>query len=134
MKKRIRNNFGISRTAATWMLLLVLTLGMMGCSRRTMGIQIVPLSSSSVLVLSADSLVEVMRRAGFSDEQILQYGPDVYDGLSQSGAIQVRVNDRVEAVIAINRDHGDCVYIASASRGNSIYNVQSGWLGGTGPR
>lgn len=134
MKKRIRNNFGISRTAATWMLLLVLTSGMIGCSRRASGIQIVPLSSSSVLVLSPDNLVEVMRRAGFSDEQIVQYGPDIYDGLSQSGAVQVRVNNRVEAVIAVNRDRGDCVYISSASRGNFIYNVQSGWLGGSGPR
>jgi hypothetical protein len=111
-------------------LLLLLTLGMIGCSRRATGIQIIPLSSSSVLTLGTDNLVEIMRRAGFSDEQILEYGPDVHDGLAQSGAVQVRVNNRVEAVFAINRDRGDCVYISTRVRGNFIYNVGSGWLGG----
>jgi len=131
--KPIRDKTEIGRMT-TRLVLLLLTLGMIGCSRRAAGIQIIPLSSSSVLALSTDNLVEIMRRAGFSDEQILQYGPEVYDGLSQSGAVQVRVNKRVEVVIAINRDHGDYVYISSASRGNSIYNVNSGWLGGSGPR
>ncbi len=128
--KPIRYNLGIGRMTTRLVLLLLLTLGIMGCSRRATGIQIIPLNSSSVLTLSPDNLVEIMRRAGFSDEQILEYGPDVHDGLAQSGAVQVRVNNRVEVVIAINRDRGDYVYISSASRGNSIYNVNSGWLGG----
>ena len=128
--KPIRYNSGIGRITTRLVLLLLLTLGMIGCSRRATGIQIIPLSSSSVLTLGTDNLVEIMRRAGFSDEQILEYGPDVHDGLAQSGAVQVRVNNRVELVIAINRDRGDCVYISSASRGNFIYNVNSGWLGG----
>jgi hypothetical protein len=103
---------------------------MAGCARRAAGIQIIPLSSSSVLALGADDLIEIMRRAGFSDEQILEYGPEVRDGLAQSGAVQVRVNDRVELVMAINRDRGDSVYISSASRGNFIYNVGVGWVTG----
>lgn len=127
--KPIRYNSRIRRTTRL-VLLALLTLGMIGCARRATGIRIIPLSSSSVLTLSADDLVEVMRRAGFSDEQILEHGPDVHDGLAQSGAVQVRVSNRVEAVFAINRDRGDCVYISTRLRGNFIYNVGSGWLGG----
>ena len=127
--KPIKHNSGTGRLTAT-LTLLLLTLGMVGCARRATGIQIVPLGSNSVLELSPDDLIEVMRRAGFSDEQILEHGPDVYDGLANSGAVQVRAGNRVEVVIAINRDRGDCVYISSATRGNFIYNVGSGWLGG----
>ncbi|MEK7995169.1 MAG: hypothetical protein AAB403_15295 [Planctomycetota bacterium] len=128
--KPIKYNSGIGRITTRLVLLLLLTLGMMGCARRATGIQIIPLSSSNVLALGADDLIEVMRRAGFSDEQILEHGPDVHDGLAQSGAVQVRVNNKVEAVFAINRDRGDCVYISTRVRGNFIYNVDSGWLGG----
>ena len=128
--KPIKYNSGIGRITTRLVLLLLLTLGMIGCARRATGIQIIPLSSSNVLALGADDLIEIMRRAGFSDEQILEYGPDVHDGLAQSGAVQVRVNNKVEAVFAINRDRGDCVYISTRVRGNFIYNVDSGWLGG----
>jgi hypothetical protein len=83
-----------------------------------------------VLALSADDVVRVMRRAGFSDRQIVEYGPDLHDGRAQSGAVQVRVNDKVEAVFAINRDRGDCVYISTRLRGNFIYNLGTGWVGG----
>ena len=128
--KPIKHNSGIGRLTASLALLLLLTLAMVGCARRAAGIQIIPLSSNSVLALSTDDLIEVMRRAGFSDDQILEHGPDVYDGLAQSGAVQVRVGNRVEAVFAINRDRGDCVYISTRLRGNFIYNLQAGWLGG----
>jgi hypothetical protein len=128
--KPIKYNSGIGRITTRLVLLLLLTLGMIGCERRTAGIQIIPLGNSNVLALGADHLIEVMRRAGFSDEQILEYGPDVHEGLAQSGAVQVRVNNKVEAVFAINRDRGDFVYISTRSRGNFIYNVDAGWLGG----
>ena len=113
-------------------LLLSLALGVIGCgsSTRRSGIQIIPLSSRSVLELNADDVVRIMRRAGFSDRQILDYGPDLRDGLAQSGAVQVKVGNKVEAVFAINLDHGPCVYITTRLRGSFIYNVQTGWAGG----
>jgi hypothetical protein len=112
------------------LILLLLALGATGCARSATGIRIVPLSNKNVLALSADDVVRVMRRAGFSDRQIVEYGPDLHDGLAQSGAVQVRVNDKVEAVFAINRDRGDCVYISTRLRGNFIYNLGTGWVGG----
>ena len=113
-------------------LLLLLALGVIGCgsSTRRSGIQIIPLSSRSVLELNADDVVRIMRRAGFSDKQILEYGPDLRDGLAQSGAVQVKVGNKVEAVFAINLDHGPCVYITTRLRGSFIFNVQTGWVGG----
>ena len=111
-------------------LLLLLAAGMVGCARSATGIQIVPLSNRNVLTLNADDIIQVMRRAGFSDRQILEYGPELRNGLAQSGAVQVRINNKVEAVFAVNQDQGDCVYISTRLRGNFIYNVGSGWVGG----
>jgi hypothetical protein len=112
-------------------LLLLLALGVIGCGgTRRSGIQVIPLSSRSVLELNADDVVRVMRRAGFSDSQILEHGPDLRDGLAQSGAVQIKIGKKVEAVFAINLDHGPCVYITTRLRGSFIYNVQTGWAGG----
>ncbi|UCC96730.1 MAG: hypothetical protein JSW66_12900 [Phycisphaerales bacterium] len=120
-----------SRTCriTTRLALLLLALGMIGCARNRAGIQIIPLSNRNVLVLNADDVIQVMGRAGFSEQQILEYGPDVRDGLAQSGAVQVRINNKVEAVFAVNLDRGDCVYISTRIRGNFIYSVDRGWVG-----
>ena len=117
------------RIATGLTLLLLLAAGMVGCTRSATGIQIVPLSNRNVLTLTADDVIQVMRRAGFSDQQILEYGPELRDGLAQSGAVQVRINKKVEAVFAVNQDQGDCVYISTRLRGNFIYNVSSGGVG-----
>lgn len=117
------------RLAACLTLLLLLAVGMVGCARNTRGIRIVPLSNRNVLVLNADDIIQIMRRAGFSDRQILEYGPSVREGLAQSGAVQVRIDNKVEAVFAINLDQGNNVYISTRLRGNFIYSVGSGWVG-----
>jgi hypothetical protein len=101
-----------------------------GCSQT--GIRIIPLGSRHVLTLKADDVVQIMRKAGFSDAQIEENGTDLRNALAQSGAAQVIINGRLEAVFAINRDQGDCVYIATASRGNFIFNVKTGWVGSGG--
>jgi len=126
----IRYNSAAGRITTRLTLLLLLALGIVGCSRSATGIQIVPLSNRNVLVLNADDVIQVMRRAGFSDRQILEYGPDLRNGLAQSGAVQVRINDKVEAVFAVNLDQGNNVYISTRLRGNFIYNVGSGLVGG----
>ncbi|MHC4557088.1 MAG: hypothetical protein ACYS80_07260 [Planctomycetota bacterium] len=108
---------------------VLLALGVVGCAQ-TAGIQVIPLSNRNVLVVSADDVVQVMRRAGFSDRQILEYGPELRNGLAESGAVQFKINNKLEAVFAINRDQGDCVYISTRLRGNFIYDVDEGWVGG----
>jgi hypothetical protein len=108
------------------LMLTLLALGLGGCTGNR-GFEIFPLNNQNVLTLSSDDIVRVMRRAGFSDNQILQHGEDLHIALAQYGAAQIKINRRLEAVFAIN---GDAVYISSRVTGNSIYNTKTGWVGG----
>ena len=87
-------------------------------------LQIIPLSNQHTLALSTDDIIEVMRRAGFSNQQILDLGQDMHEGLMHSGAAQLKVDNEVEAIFAV---HGDCIYITTRMRGSFIYNVKTGW-------
>lgn len=129
--KPIKYNSRNSSVTIMLLLLALLVFGVVGCVRST-GIRVIPLSNRNVLALSSDDVVVVMRRAGFSDEQILEYGTGLRNGLAESGAVQIKIGKKVEAVFAINVDDGDCVYISTRLRGNFIYNVDSGWVGGSG--
>ena len=128
--KPIRYNSKSSSATTMLMLVVLLVFGVVGCSRTTSGIRLIPLSNRSVLALNPDDVVAVMRRAGFSDKQILEYGTDLRNGLAESGAVQIKIGKKVEAVFAVNLNEGDCVYISTRLRGNFIYNVDSGWVGG----
>ncbi|MGD8787510.1 MAG: hypothetical protein PVJ60_08815 [Phycisphaerales bacterium] len=104
------------------LLLAFLAFGTVSCAHRSL--QIVPIRSQNVLTLSSDDVVRVMRRAGFSDGQIMEYGTHLHDALSQSGAAQVKTKRGVKAVFAIKEES---VYISSRY-GNFIYNVNTGWV------
>ncbi|MFC1604004.1 hypothetical protein ACFL5F_03160 [Planctomycetota bacterium] len=71
-----------------------------------------------------------MRRSGFSNNQILEHGTDLRNGLAESGAVQIKIGKKIEVIFAINLNDGNNVYISTRLRGNFIYNVDSGWLGG----
>jgi len=107
------------------LLLALLAFGVVSCAQK--GFEVIPLSYQEVLTLSSDDIVRVMRRAGFSDNQILEYGTELHDALSRSGAAQIKMSKKLQAVFAIN---GDSVYISTRLRGNFIYNVKTGWVGG----
>lgn len=110
------------------LLLVLLAFGMAGCAGYTPGgIKLVPVSNREVVKLTPDDVVIIMRRAGFSDRQILQFGSQLRNGLAQSGAVQVVVGDKHEVIFAVK---GDAVYISTRLRGNFIYNVNTGWVGG----
>ncbi|NQT00980.1 MAG: hypothetical protein HQ580_03060 [Planctomycetes bacterium] len=108
------------------LLLTLLAFGLGGCTGNR-GFEIFPLNNQNALTLTSDDVVRVMRQAGFSDNQILQYGEDLYNALAQYGAAQIKIRKKLEAVFAIN---GDAVYISTRLRGNFIYNVKTGWVGG----
>jgi len=114
--------------AITALSLLVLALTIVGCMS-TRGIQVipVPLGSRGTLDLSADDIVEIMSAAGFSDTQIIEYGTEVHDGLAQSGAVQIKMGRKVEAIFAVN---GNDIYISTRLRGYFIYNINTGWVTG----
>jgi len=73
--------------------------------------------------VSAEYVVQVMLRAGFSDEQILQLGTDLRNELARSGAAQISVGDKVEATFAVQ---GDYVYVTAYKRGSFIYEMKTG--------
>ena len=128
--KPIRYKSRITSVMVLLMLLALLALGVGGCAgSSSTGIRVIPLSNRSVLALSPDDVVEIMRRAGFSDRQILEYGTDLRNGLAESGAVQIKIGKKVEAVFAINLSEGKCVYISTRLRGNFIYDVDAGWVG-----
>jgi threonine dehydratase len=117
-----------SRSCGVNVVLLMLALlasGVVGCMMQSdRGFEVVPVSNRNVISLSSDDVVRVMRRAGFSDEQILELGTAVHSGMLTSGAVQIKLNNKVEVVFAAN---GDDVYIGTRLRGNFIYNVKTGW-------
>ena len=98
-----------------------------GCGQKTANsrLQLVPLSNQHAVDLSVSDVIEIMRRTGFSDEQIAEFGKKMRDGLSLSGATQLKVGDNVEAIFAVRKD---CVYITTRMRGSFIYNVRTGWV------
>lgn len=113
-------------------LILMLPLFVIGCDEQTKvdstgGINISPVFNSEVVRLNAHDIVEIMRRSGFTDEQIQKHGKSMRDGLAQSGAVQLKVDDsgKVEATFAV---HGPCVYISTRLRGTFVYDVKRGWI------
>ena len=110
------------------LLMTLLAFGLSGCVGNR-GFETFPLNNQNTLTLSSDNIVRVMRRAGFTDNQILQHGEDLHLALSQYGAAQIKIQRKLMAVFAIN---GDEVYISSAVTGmtrNYIYNINTGWVG-----
>jgi len=104
------------------MLLAALTvLGTAGCAGS--GAQVVALNNTEVAALTADDVVRIMRRAGFSDQQVLDLGTDLRNTLASSGAAQIRVGEKVESIFAVS---GRWLHASSRSRGSFIYDLEKG--------
>jgi len=89
-------------------------------------IRIEPQSNRETAQLSADDVIVVMKRIGFSPEQILDFGPALHDAVLHSGAARVRVGKRVEAILQVR---GRLLFIRSNSRGSFIYDLDKGRFG-----
>ena len=87
--------------------------------------KVIPLNNRDVATLSSDDVVRIMRRAGFSDDQILELGTDLRNGLLLSGAVQVK-KKKVEAIFAVR---GEYIYITTRLRGSFIYDLKMGQFG-----
>ena len=86
-------------------------------------IQIMAQPSREVADLNPDDVVRIMRRIGFTDDQILEFGTDMHDALFSSGAARVIYGKETEALLSVK---GMQVYIGSRSRGNFIYDLGRG--------
>lgn len=98
--------------------------------RRDNALRIEPLSSQEVADLSPDDIVLVARRIGFTDQQILDLGPDLHNALLLSGAARVVYKQQVEALLRVQ---GDYLLIYSNSRGYHMYNLSSRGFNVIGP-
>jgi hypothetical protein len=112
--------------------LLVLMLGLGGCVSADQSVVLATQAVSAITVgdasaVSADELATAMLQAGFSDESILRYGPDVHEALATSGGAQIREGKVVEALFAI---HGNQLYVTSRTRGTFVVPI-AGSVGGT---
>jgi hypothetical protein len=112
------------------LILLISVVNLVSCESTGLsntGFKLTPLSNRDIIALSAKDIVQIMRRAGFSDEQILQLGTEMRNNLAQYGAAEVKTPDsnKIEATFAV---HDHCVYISTRLRGSFIYSVKTGWL------
>ena len=80
----------------------------------------ISLSNREIAALDADDIVRVMRRAGFSDDQVIDLGPDLRNMLASSGAAKIQVGNKVEAMFSVE---GDSLYASSYRRGSFIYDL-----------
>ena len=111
-------------------LFLVSALSLAGCASSETAYdsakpQITPLSNQSTIRLHAGDIAQMMQQVGFSDEQILDLGASMRDSLLNSGAAQLEINDKIEAIFAVNKK---LIYVATRSRGSFIYDVKSGQI------
>jgi hypothetical protein len=87
------------------------------------GLRITARSNTEVARLSPDDVVRIMRRVGFSDDQILALGTDLYGALSLSGGADLYNGKRLEMIFAV---HNQQVHIQSRLRGTFVYDAVIG--------
>ena len=127
--KQAKPAFLYSSVGALWFLMV---LGLGGCGDQA---KVVSLSNRDVAPLTADDIVRIMWRAGFSDDQVLEVGTDLRNSLASTGAAKIMVGKKVDAILTVGADRGkkveaifsvDSHYLHAASRrrGSFIYDLE----------
>lgn len=75
---------------------------------------VTPMATGEAADVLADDLALAMIRAGFSREEVLEYGPALRNALATSGSAQMRNGGQVSALFAV---FGDQLYVSSRTRG-----------------
>jgi hypothetical protein len=102
--------------------IVALTLMQTGCAtaNRRLTLETQPMLNRDVIALEPEDVVAIMRRAGFSGDEIVRLGRNLRNHLAQSGGCRIASNDGVVAMFAV---HGDEVYVTSPDRGAFRYDV-----------
>lgn len=110
------------RIAMTWQAAAaVCALGLLfgpGCVHTT---QVRSLGGSGGVVLDADDIVNMMQRAGFDDDKILETGTDLRNALAYSGAARIETHNTVEAIFSVS---GTEIYVSTRANGNFVYDSE----------
>ncbi len=112
-------------------LVALCSLGLMGCSSSDKGnadrvdkVRIVPQRNGNAIALDAPAVFEIMKRCGFTDQQVYFHGMALRDALKNHGGAYIYVGERkAEVVLKVN---GESVWIYSLSNGYFVYDVKSG--------
>ena len=114
-----QNEYTVTFTGTLFVLLLSALFAVAGCVDRNP--KIVSVDNREVAALSAEDIVRVMLRGGFTNEQILELGTELRNKLAFSGAAQINEGDKVQAILAVNNGY---VYVSSRQRGSFIYDLR----------
>jgi hypothetical protein len=98
-----------------------------GKSNRSSGdLEIVPRNNRYSLTVtpSADDIVTMMLKVGFSEQQIVDLGEKLRNTLASSGAAEVRRGKEVGAIFAVYTN--DTIFITTRRGGSYIYDTRSG--------
>jgi hypothetical protein len=111
----------------------MLCLGAAGCgslfgkgNRSVAPLKIVPRNNHNSLTVppSADDIVAMMLKVGFSEQQIVEMGETLRNALVSSGAAEVRRGKEVGAIFAVYKN--DTIFIQTRRGGTYIYDVRNG--------
>jgi len=85
--------------------------------------KIVLLNNQDVIALDADDIVLLMTRAGLTEDQVLEVGTELRNGLGSVGAAQIHAGKTIEAIFVVD---GPLVRGVSRTRSAFVYNVEEG--------
>jgi len=112
----------LRRSVATGLGLALLTLSaaaLAGCEQPDQ-MRVISVANRDIAPLQADDVVVTMRSAGFTDQEILDLGPDVRNALASTGAAMIRMGDKVGAIFAVD---GNFLHVTTRRRGSFIYDL-----------
>ncbi len=84
---------------------------------------VTPIANGAAAFVSPTDLAEAMLRAGFTRDEVLQYGPGVGEALATAGGAQVRRGKTVAALFAVNSGQ---LIVTSLDRGTFVQPLAAG--------
>ena len=108
------------------LLLLLVSGAVVGCestpATESRDLRVVPFANRYVTALDASQTVELMRRAGFSRDQILEHGTDLRNALAVHGGGRIHQGHRVRAIFAVHEHH---LYVSTDTGAAFIYELET---------
>ncbi len=82
--------------------------------------KILPFKSETPVILKSNELYSIMKRANFTDDEILTLGAEVRNSIATYGGVQIKRAGRVFCIIA---SYEGAIYVTSADSQGFIMNL-----------